>query len=291
MTLRVLLILLTCIAIQGYLVALLNTPFSSMGGVNIVLSLVMITVLIRQYYSHEQYKNSAKVEALNKEKQTKDSQQQLLNAQQDAQEQLEVSVQERTLELNIALQELEEANRELEKKNTLDELSGLHNRRFYDKKITAEYRRSKRNLTPLSLVLIDIDHFKRVNDDYGHQAGDQCITWIAQQIKQCLKRPSDICCRYGGEEFCLILPETTAQGAKALAEIVRAQISDQAFSYKNDLLAITISCGVSTYEQQANVVQDDIFSAADKSLYFAKKNGRDQVHQHIFIDSTNAIAS
>ncbi|MFB0999700.1 MAG: diguanylate cyclase, partial [Colwellia sp.] len=83
---------------------------------------------------------------------------------------LESKVQERTLELNIALQELEDANKELQEKNTLDELTGLYNRRFYDQKIQAEFRRSRRNLTPLSLVVIDIDYFKKVNDNYGHLA-------------------------------------------------------------------------------------------------------------------------
>ena len=74
----------------------------------------------------------------------------------------------------------------------------------------AEHRRSRRNLTPLSLVMIDIDHFKAVNDTHGHLAGDACIVWIAAKIKQVLRRSSDIGCRYGGEEFCIILPETDA---------------------------------------------------------------------------------
>jgi len=104
----------------------------------------------------------------------------LFEKQEESQDLLEERVQERTLELNIALQELGEANRELEKKNTLDELTGLFNRRFYDQKIIAEYRRSRRNLTPLSLVIIDIDHFKMVNDNYGHLAGDHCLVWLSK---------------------------------------------------------------------------------------------------------------
>ena len=92
-------------------------------------------------------------------------------------------MQERTLELNIALQELEETNKELEQKNTIDELTGLFNRRFYDQKIVAEYRRSKRNLTPLSIILIDIDHFKSVNDRFGHVFGDEVLLLIAQLLQ------------------------------------------------------------------------------------------------------------
>ena len=153
----------------------------------------------------------------------------LAKEQQDSQDLLEERVQERTIELNIALQELESANQELERKNVLDELTGLHNRRFYDQKILAEYRRSRRNLTPLSLILIDIDHFKSVNDKYGHLTGDQCLIWVAKHIKQSLKRSEDKAFRYGGEEFCLILPNTDADGAMLLAEQLRLTISEHVF--------------------------------------------------------------
>jgi len=198
----------------------------------------------------------------------------------EQQEQLEQMVQERTLELHIALQELEEVNRELAEKTTLDELTGLFNRRCYDQKILAEHRRSRRNLTPLSLIVIDIDHFKNVNDTYGHIAGDTCIVWIADKIKQCLGRSSDIGCRYGGEEFCIILPETDAKGAIALAEQLRALIFAEKVHFEEKIIPLTISCGVSTYEQQKNILPEQIFAAADKALYVAKDSGRNQV-QHL----------
>ncbi len=209
----------------------------------------------------------------------------LAKEQQQNQDLLEERVQERTLELNIALQELEEANQELERKNILDELTGLNNRRFYDQKILAEYRRCKRNLTPLSLVVIDIDHFKAVNDNYGHLAGDQCLVWVSAQIKLCLKRSSDLAFRYGGEEFCLILPDTEAEGAIALAEGLRENISAQIFYYQNTEIPITISCGVSTYQQQSEVQPEQIFAGADNALYQAKHNGRNQTQQHKFTES------
>jgi diguanylate cyclase (GGDEF)-like protein len=202
------------------------------------------------------------------------------------QDDLEAKVQERTLELNIALQELEEVNQVLKTKSTLDELTGLFNRRFYDEKILAEYRRSRRNLTPLSIVVIDIDHFKQVNDSYGHLAGDQCLVAVAAKIKGSLQRSSDISCRYGGEEFCLILPETDSQGAMSLAEEVRKDIELQTIRYENFEIALTISCGVSTYTQQKNIQAEQIFAAADKALYQAKKMGRNQVKlQNISIDN------
>lgn len=203
-------------------------------------------------------------------------------------DELESKVQERTLELNIALQELEEVNKELEEKNTLDDLTGLYNRRFYDQKILAEYRRSRRNLTPLSLVVIDIDHFKKVNDTYGHLAGDECLIAVAACIKSCLRRSADISCRYGGEEFCLILPETDSQGAYALAEELRESIASCQVSYNNTIISLTISCGISTYLQQKDVQAEHLFAAADQALYQAKHNGRNQVRQQDFVKASDS---
>jgi len=208
----------------------------------------------------------------------------LAKEQQDSQDLLEERVGERTLELNIALQELESANQELERKNVLDELTGLHNRRFYDQKILAEYRRSRRNLTALSFVLIDIDHFKSVNDNYGHLAGDQCLIWLAKHIKQSLKRSADKAFRYGGEEFCLILPNTDAEGALLLAEQLRLAVSEHAFTSQEIEIALTISCGICTYQQQVDIGPEQIFAGADKALYQAKHDGRNQTKQHLFIE-------
>jgi len=208
----------------------------------------------------------------------------LAKEQEDSQDLLEERIQERTLELSIALKELEIANQELERKNVLDELTGLHNRRFYDQKILAEYRRSRRNLTALSLVLIDIDHFKLVNDAHGHLAGDQCLIWLAKHIQQSLKRSADKAFRYGGEEFCLILPNSDAQGALLVAEQLRLKFCDQIFQFQNIDIALTISCGICTYQQQADVGPEQIFSGADKALYQAKHNGRNQTQQYTFTE-------
>ena len=194
---------------------------------------------------------------------------------------LEERVQERTLELNIALQELESVNQELERVNVLDELTGLHNRRFYDQKIVAEYRRSRRNLTALSLVVIDIDNFKAVNDQFGHLAGDQCITSVATLIKHTLKRPADIAFRYGGDEFCLILPNTDRNGAYILAEKLRRKVAEQAGILNNNDIILTISCGIFTYQQDTNIGPEQIFSYADKALYEAKIQGRNLTKHYV----------
>jgi len=208
----------------------------------------------------------------------------------ESQEDLETRVQERTFELNVALQELEEVNRELEQKTTIDDLTGLYNRRFYDQKILAEFRRSRRNLTPLSLAVIDIDHFKKINDNFGHAIGDKCLVSLAKLIKQTLRRSADIGCRYGGEEFCIILPETDQAGAMALSEELRELVADQQIKMDDVLVSFTISCGISTYQQQATVKPIDIFNAADKALYQAKNSGRNQVqNQDIVVLDPEAI--
>jgi diguanylate cyclase (GGDEF)-like protein len=243
----------------------------------------MIVFILCRYYTLEfRDKHKAQYKALDDVMLSKKAYEELLAIQDEHQEHLEVRVQDRTLELNIALQELENLNRELAEKNTLDALSGLYNRRYYDQKILAEFRRSKRNLTPLSLVLIDIDHFKTINDTYGHLAGDQCIVWIAEKIKQSLKRSTDMSFRYGGEEFCLILPNTDSEGAIILAENLKAAINMNPFLYQKVDIQLTASFGVTTYQQQKGILPEHIFAASDKALYSAKHNGRNQVqHQEL----------
>jgi diguanylate cyclase (GGDEF)-like protein len=195
----------------------------------------------------------------------------------ECQEELESTVQERTLELHIALQELEDANRELSEINTRDELTGLYNRRFYDQKIQAEFRRSRRNLSHLSLLIIDIDHFKKVNDNYGHLAGDHCLKAVSNTIKTAVQRSADIACRYGGEEFCIILPETDQQGSVLFAEELRKNIEQLLIQHEEQKIPLTISCGIAVYQQQKNATPESIFTLADQALYQAKKQGRNQV--------------
>lgn len=235
-------------------------------------------ILSRQYYYQNLDSEKAQKESLESASISRQAQEELLTLQKENQEQLEIRVQERTLELNIALQELENANQELAEKNTLDDLTGLFNRRHYDQKIVAEFRRSRRNLTPLSIVVIDIDHFKSVNDTYGHLAGDNCLITLAKIIKESMRRSTDIGCRYGGEEFCLILPETDNDGAFAMAEELRlAVIKANFFVNEASTISLSISCGIATYQQQKSLSPEALFSAADKALYQAKDQGRDQV--------------
>jgi diguanylate cyclase (GGDEF)-like protein len=242
----------------------------------LLVMLIIAYTFYRKYLIEKKYLKDQLLQAKKDISFAKNSYQLLSEQQKEGQNLLEERVQERTLELHIALQELEEANRELKQKNTLDELTGLFNRRYYDQKILAEYRRSKRNLTPLSLIIIDIDHFKTVNDSYGHLAGDQCLVWLSNHLKESLKRSTDMAFRYGGEEFCIILPDTDENGAIAFAEALRKIIEHRVCTYKSIEISLTISSGVFTYIQQDNIKPEQIFTRADKALYEAKNNGRNE---------------
>ena len=197
--------------------------------------------------------------------------------QRETAERLEDSIQSRTLELQVALTELGEKNRALEEQNTLDALSGVRNRAYFDKKIQAEMKRSRREQRPLALVMLDIDHFKQINDQYGHLAGDAVIRGVAQRIQSLLKRSSDHVCRYGGEEFALILPNTDAEGVVTLAEQIRQSIAEQPFETEIGALPVHISAGCYAAVAESEMVSTDYIQAADQALYSAKHGGRNQV--------------
>jgi diguanylate cyclase (GGDEF)-like protein len=139
-----------------------------------------------------------------------------------------------------------------------------------------EMQRAQRKGSPLSLVIMDIDHFKRVNDTFGHQQGDVVLIAIAALAKQDL-RSYDVAARYGGEEFVLILPETTHDEALLVAERIRINIQQQSFAPPLEATHITISMGVATYPRPNISSIDDLIHAADDALYRAKETGRNQV--------------
>lgn len=200
-----------------------------------------------------------------------------LELQEKTRQELESQVDERTFELQVTLRELEEKNRELEQLNTEDALTGAKNRRFFDKKLVMELRRSRREQTPLSIIMLDIDHFKSINDTYGHIIGDQVIRAVSGTIKSYLKRPLDEVARYGGEEFVVLLPNTPNDGAQDIAEQIRAAIEKSTVTVANNEIKFTISAGVYTHVAD-DINNPQIFTeCADKALYYAKQHGRNQV--------------
>jgi len=174
--------------------------------------------------------------------------------------------------------ELEQANQMLARFSYLDAVTGIANRRSFDASLDLEWRRVRREGVPVSLVMIDIDHFKGFNDTYGHQPGDDCLRTVAQTLRRTLHRPGDLCARYGGEEFAVILPGTDPTGAAAVAESLRACIEDLAIPHAASTKSVvTISVGVATALPGDQATAESLVGSADKVLYEAKRSGRNRV--------------
>lgn len=174
---------------------------------------------------------------------------------------------------------LQEANQKLVELSAHDGLTGLYNRRYFDKMIEMEWKRSIRSGQPLSLIMADIDFFKNYNDTYGHLKGDDCIRAVAKAIRASVKRPCDIAARYGGEEFAIILPNTNSDGAKKIAQIAKNCIRNNAIPHKGSKIdnIVTMSLGISTAIPNSSSKPDDIIAQADDALYKSKTDGRDRI--------------
>lgn len=215
--------------------------------------------------------------ALKNEQEAIEAKDELISLQERNRSDLEYSIEERTLELEIALRELSEKNRELEKLSAIDPLTGLMNRRYFDERIIAECRRSKREISKLGIAMLDIDHFKKINDTYGHLCGDHCLKTFALTLKETIKRPSDIICRYGGEEFVLILPNTDQDGLNKLLERVRINVENKKIIFEGHELQMTVSIGGCSQVVVSDDEKSTLVASADKQLYKAKESGRNCV--------------
>ena len=181
---------------------------------------------------------------------------------------LENRVTERTKELTVK-------NLELEKLATHDDLTKLNNRRFFNEKLIEYSLLTSRFGYELSCIMADIDHFKRVNDTYGHQAGDYVLSSLASILRTNVRR-TDICARYGGEEFVILLPNTSIENAVDLAEKIRIRIEDTEMNYQGVILKITASFGVAAGLKDEDL-NDALVKKADDKLYQAKQTGRNKV--------------
>jgi diguanylate cyclase (GGDEF)-like protein len=171
---------------------------------------------------------------------------------------------------------LQQVNQELHHLANLDGLTAVANRRRFDEYLDQEWRRLQREQSPLALILCDIDYFKNYNDYYGHQAGDVCLKRVAQAIDDCLKRPADLVTRYGGEEFAIILPNTSNEGAVHVAHLIQTTIRQLSIPHHHSLVSsfVTLSLGVSSQVPNAELDAHALVAATDKALYIAKAEGR-----------------
>ncbi len=161
----------------------------------------------------------------------------------------------------------------------IDGLTGVRNRRYFDEHLAIEVARAKRSKLPISLIMIDVDFFKRFNDCYGHQAGDDCLRRLASLFQSCLKRPADFVARYGGEEFVCLLPDTNIQGALTLAEIIREAALACHIEHGESSVSrwVTLSLGVGAMSPDCSKTSIDFVGLADANLYLAKNRGRNRV--------------
>lgn len=181
--------------------------------------------------------------------------------------------------LRINQKRLEEANTRLQRLATEDGLTGIANRRMFDVQLSEEWKRARRSHQPLSLILLDVDHFKKFNDSFGHQRGDECLIEVARVLRESCRRPADLVARYGGEEFAALLPETELEGAKRIAERIRAAVVELEIANPQAPHGfITVSLGLVS-ARYGNEWQgtSQIIEAADQELYRAKQRGRNQV--------------
>lgn len=205
------------------------------------------------------------------------AQQQALAAQVRANEVLEVRVYERTRALEEAKRGLEQVNAQLTRMSHTDALTQLSNRGHFDLMIDEEIRRARRTERPLAVLLLDIDHFKCVNDTFGHPFGDDCLRLVADTLRGFGQRAGDVVARYGGEEFVLALPATSLEEAAALAERIRAAVAALQPMHGDTPLQLSISIGVASFAPPGHCTSAQLLQAADTALYRAKRQGRDRV--------------
>ncbi len=174
---------------------------------------------------------------------------------------------------------LQEANVQLQELATTDGLTQLLNRRRLDECLNLEWRRLAREKLPLSFIICDVDYFKKYNDHYGHQAGDECLRAVAAAIRGQVRRPADLVARYGGEEFAIVLPSTDLNGARGVAGDIRTAVQALGIAHEASEISpwVSLSLGVATRVPGEGFSAERLMAAADQALYDAKHNGRNQV--------------
>lgn len=179
-------------------------------------------------------------------------------------------------EMNRLYRDVQKDNEQLYQLTMLDALTGCFNRRYLDKRLSQELAMAARQQNCVGLLLLDVDHFKRFNDRYGHLAGDQCLKHVASLMQATLLRPADFVARYGGEEFVIVLPDTDIAGAMQVAERMRRMVEQEAIMIESMPVQVTASLGVAVSED-GKMNATDLINLADQALYQAKAQGRNQV--------------
>ena len=248
------------------------------GQIGVMMLVALLSLALANRFNREkELRLSAQESSLESEKLARRSQDQLLKAKVNANRELEHKVAERTQTLQQALEELEHANTRLELLSTTDSLTTLFNRGHFENRLDIEFKRALRHHRDLSVILCDIDHFKQINDGFGHKAGDECLRQVALIFKNKITRSGDVIARYGGEEFIILLVDTPLIMAEQVAENLRQEIEHMAMQTDRRPVPVTASFGIASLNQSPLRDAEELVHRADIALYEAKNTGRNRV--------------
>lgn len=248
---------------------------------------VMVTSALAARLGKERSaKNHALSQALELAQEVADLNQEKEQLAYSANMELERRVEQKTQQLHGMLQELKISNQQLTYATQTDALTGIGNRRYLDSRFPELIKQCQQHRTALGILVIDADHFKQINDKYGHLVGDQCLKKLATILRRFSRRDLDVLVRYGGEEFVLLLTATDVDGARNVAEAIRNYVENSAFWVDQQKLPVTVSIGLHVGIPPQNADGDSLLQKADKALYAAKRNGRNRVELHEECSST-----
>jgi diguanylate cyclase len=257
-----------------------NVWTNNASQIGVILQVLLLSFTLADRMNHDRVRRiRAQEAALTHERDARESSQALVRAIEEANRELEHRVTARTADLHQAMDQLQTANLKLTELSTTDALTQVRNRAFFDQALHTEISRASRTGSPLSLVMFDIDHFKKINDTYGHPAGDACLRAVADTAGQVARRRGDVVARYGGEEFAVVLIDIDLPHTLMLIEDLRARLQAQTVAFDGHTIRFTASFGVAHGHPKASTQGEHLLSVADKALYRAKHEGRNCV-QH-----------
>lgn len=212
-----------------------------------------------------------------KERDLRQTQERLLETESAAKAELELQVRLRTRDLSNLLGQLEDENRSLAELSINDALTKVRNRRYFNDIYPQMWSDAVDEQSPISVIMLDIDHFKQVNDEHGHLGGDSCLVKLAKIMRESVKKPHDVVCRYGGEEFVIVLPNTTQEHAYNQAENIRKNIANTIISNGDGAFRVTSSFGVAGLIPNKEIKPESLLAQSDAALYVSKRSGRNRV--------------
>jgi len=259
----------------GILPANFWTENSGQLGVMTLVALLSFA-LANRFNREKELRIAAQDQSLQHERLARHSQEELLRSRADATRKLEKKVAERTEKLERAMSELEAVNQRLEVMSTTDSLTELYNRRYFEESLSKEFEQARKENTGLAIILCDVDHFKMINDSFGHKAGDECLHSLAQLFKRLTAAHDGLVARYGGEEFIFLLKGINLKQAEDIASTVCQEVRSLNFYFNAKPIPLTASFGVASLCSQ-HISADQVVTQADLALYRAKNSGRDRV--------------